>query len=48
MTNEEGDPIINKLSDFVTSVKVDYSSKALYTGGRILASNKYVYSTCNN
>lgn len=47
ITNEEGDPLIKNLSDFVTSIKIDFSSKPIYTGGRFIAMDKKIYATCN-
>ena len=46
--DEEGNPILNHLSDFVVSIKSDYDSKAIYTGGRILTSNNKIYASCND
>lgn len=47
ITNEEGDPIIEHLNDFVTSIKNTYTSKPIYTGGRILVMPHHIYATCN-
>lgn len=47
LTDEHGDPLIKNLSDFVTSIKIEYTSKPLYTGGRIVAGVKNLYASCN-
>ena len=46
--NEEGEPEIKNLSDFVISIQSVYHSKAIYTGGRILTSNSRIYALCND
>jgi hypothetical protein len=47
ITTKEGDPLIKNLCDFVTSINIVFSSKPIYTGGRIIAMEKFLYSTCN-
>jgi hypothetical protein len=47
ITNEEGDPIINHLSDFVTAIHPIASYKPIYTGGKIHIHHNLLYATCN-
>ena len=47
ITNEEGEPIIKHLHDFVTSIKNVYTNKPIYTGGRIVIATKNIYASCN-
>ena len=48
VTDEDGDPIIRNLKDFVTSIKINHSSMPIYTGGRILATRNSLYAACNS
>ena len=43
----KGQPELKSLSDFVTSLTSVYSSKPIYTGGRIQSSNGKIYASCN-
>ncbi len=43
----QGEPIIKSLSDFVTAVSPVFASKPIYTGGRILLSQGKIYASCH-
>ena len=48
LTDKEGDPLIENLNDFVTAIKPVYTSKPIYTGGRIMVMQKHIYASCNH
>lgn len=48
LTDENGDPLIQNLNDFLTSIKIKHSSLPIFTGGRIQATPSHIYATCND
>ena len=45
--DNNGEPVIKSLSDFVTAVTPLFASRPIYTGGRILQAQGKIYASCN-
>lgn len=43
----KGEPELKSLSDFVTALTPIYTSRPIFTGGRILLSHGKIYASCN-